>query len=105
MPYKHLIQGIPDDATVADVFKRHQHLLQETMRTLTEAGAGTCHNVLMTKHWILMIPRRSKGRDSLYANGMGMMGMVWLKDQSEREAWTRFGMSDYLRELGVPVDW
>lgn len=51
---------------------------------------------------MVVVPRRWKGEDGVGAGGVGMMGSVWVRDQGERDAWTRFGMGKYLAAMGIP---
>jgi ATP adenylyltransferase/5',5'''-P-1,P-4-tetraphosphate phosphorylase II len=89
---------------VDDISSRYQRALQRTRDVLKEPGKAVAHNVVMVKEWIIVIPRTSKGVDGCGANGLGMMGMVWVKDQEERDCWTKFGPSKYLIQLGIPND-
>jgi ATP adenylyltransferase/5',5'''-P-1,P-4-tetraphosphate phosphorylase II len=87
---------------VADLVQTHIKLLQKTRATLEEAGA-TDYNVVFTQSWMMMIPRRHAGRDGVCANAAGMVGMVWVKHQEERDAWTKEGLTEFLAFLGIPA--
>ncbi|MCJ1332245.1 hypothetical protein MMC10_008937 [Thelotrema lepadinum] len=62
------------------------------------------HNVVMTREWMMVIPRRRAGLDGATANTAGMLGMVWVNDQAQLEGWMRLGPAKVLAELGVPSE-
>lgn len=43
-------------------------------------------------------------KDDAGANTAGMLGLVWLRDQAERDTWARLGYSRHLQYLGIPND-
>lgn len=61
------------------------------------------YNVVVVREWMLVIPRRHHGREGVECNAVGMMGMVWVRDEEEREGWVRLGMTEHLRWLGIGV--
>ncbi|KXH43219.1 hypothetical protein CNYM01_03194 [Colletotrichum nymphaeae SA-01] len=65
-------------------------------------GGGKDYNVVMAEDWMCVVPRRLVGRDGVGANGAGMIGLVWLRDQAERNGWDSFGLTEHLFQLGVP---
>ena len=62
------------------------------------------YDIVMTRKWMALIPRSSKGKDGINTNGAGMMGLVWVQDQEERDGWTKLGMTKHLTDMGVPRD-
>ncbi|KAK6353871.1 hypothetical protein TWF730_008293 [Orbilia blumenaviensis] len=102
IPYKHYIIALPENPSVEDLVRRHNSLVGLAKIALEKVG-GTAHNVVMTKDWIMVIPRRSKGCDGVGANAAGMMGMVWIGSEKERDSWTAFGLTQYLQGLGIPA--
>ncbi len=57
----------------------------------------------MTDEWVCVIPQRCARKGIAKANSAGMLGLVWLKDQAERDAWTKFSLTEHLAYLGFPV--
>lgn len=47
-----------------------------------------------------VIPRLRGGVPKTGANALGMLGLVWVKDESEREAWMELGPRDFLVHSG-----
>ncbi|OCL06377.1 hypothetical protein AOQ84DRAFT_297103 [Glonium stellatum] len=102
VPYKHWVIGIPRFATAVDVAHRYFQLLEKTKENLKEQSDCQAYNIVFVEEWIILIPRTHKGREDIGANGAGMMGLVWVRDQHERDGWTRFGMTKHLTYLGIP---
>ncbi|KAK6335171.1 hypothetical protein TWF718_010608 [Orbilia javanica] len=102
VPYKHYIIALPERPTADDLVERYRTLVGLAKLTLQDTG-GTAHNVVMTKDWIMVIPRSSKGFEGVGANAAGMVGMVWVGSEEERNRWTSLGLGAYLQKLGVPL--
>lgn len=67
-------------------------------------GAAPCpHNLVFTRRWMLVIPRRrgAVGKE-IAANAIGMLGVIPVASHHEMEGWIEFGPARALTELGVP---
>lgn len=102
VPYKDQLAGLLSSNSAESVFFIYQTLL-DSMRPYMEEHGTEDYNTILTKDWMLLIPRRHHGRDGVEANAVGMMGMVWVRGEEEREGWNRLGMTEHLRWLGVPA--
>ncbi|KAK6511786.1 hypothetical protein TWF481_000692 [Arthrobotrys musiformis] len=102
VPYRHYVVALPANPSLEDIVRRYNTLVGLAKLAL-EKIEGTAHNVVMTKDWIMVIPRSSKGCDGVGANAAGMMGMVWVGSELERNSWTNFGLTSYLQKLGMPL--
>ena len=95
--------GFFDATKSSSLYELYQNLLLSLEVAL--GGAVEAHNVVFTKDWLCVVPRRtSGGHTGPSANSMGMMGMVWVADEKERKHWDEVGFSSYLQELGYPPD-
>ena len=105
IPFKHWAMRFPPHSTATHLLFRYQRLLEKTTEALQDASAKIAYNVVIKSPWILLIPRtHARSRDGCAAtNGAGMLGLVWVADQAERNDWTRLGMSDHLAYLGIPA--
>lgn len=76
----------------------------ESQTTTPDATDGPCpHNVILTRRWILVIPRRQAAvATTAGANALGMLGVIAVATQEEADSWIRLEMRECLRELGVP---
>lgn len=65
--------------------------------------AACPHNMILTKRWIIVLPRRRAGiNKEAGANAMGMLGYIAVASQKEIDNWLRLGLKEVLSELGVP---
>ncbi|OCK75510.1 hypothetical protein K432DRAFT_429370 [Lepidopterella palustris CBS 459.81] len=77
---------------------------RSSLRIVGEKEAICPHNVVLTKEWLLVIPRRSNNFKGVTANSAGMVGSVWLANEDQLEGWKMAGMTEVLAELGVPAE-
>ncbi len=69
------------------------------------------YNVAMTADWMCLVPRRRGGRgdasSSIGANTLGMLGVVWVASQRERDEWMGTsgggGIAQNLVFMGYPL--
>lgn len=67
------------------------------------SGAACPHNMILTSRWLLVLPRRRAAiNKEAGANAMGMLGFIAVATKKEMDNWVRLGLTDVLRELGVP---
>lgn len=104
VPFKHFVLALPSDASVEHVHATYAHLLGLSQGALATSDSDSRdYNVAMTAEWITVIPRRTAGTHGPFgANAAGMLGMVTVPDQGQREWWAKLGYTEYLRQLGVP---
>lgn len=57
----------------------------------------------LTDSWLCLIPRRHGRLDGIGTNTAGMLGLVWVRDQAEREAWDTLGRLRHLERLGIQI--
>ena len=96
VPFQHAILPIRHDVN-CDVWTLYRMLCD--MLALAE---GKPHNVFFTKQWIVVIPRSKAKSDGLAANAASMLGLVWIKNEAELQAWKDRGPLDVLKDVGVP---
>lgn len=87
----------------SQIFMLYKDMLADL--ELSIGAAVQAHNVIFTKDWLCIIPRRtSGGYNEPPANSMGMMGIIWVADEKERRYWGETGLSANLTTLGYPPD-
>jgi ATP adenylyltransferase len=65
-------------------------------------GAACPHNMIMTKRWMAVVPRRRAAvTKAVAANAMGMLGYIAVATEAEVDEWIRAGLTESLKELGV----
>ena len=71
----------------------------------TPPGAACPHNMILTKRWIIILPRRRAGiNKEAGANAMGMLGYIATATQNEISNWMQLGLTETLGHLGVPKE-
>lgn len=113
--HKHFILPLSRDADAESVVRVHERLLQRMREFVVgfdgSGGGGhpsvdPPHNVVMTREWMCLIPRRRSGIDrGTPANALGMVGVVWTTREGEGDWWLRQSGSvrEHLKHLGYPV--
>lgn len=111
IPFKYYIKRLDDQnasvtsKTPENLREIYDNLCKEAQRawqaTTSDASDHLPHNMVLTKNWIMVIPRRRAGTQGASANAAGMMGMVWVTKQQELDCWTTYGPVKVLAELGV----
>ena len=102
VPFRHYAIRFPQDVGVDGIVVRHNKLLGEVKQDHKKFGTAGGYNVLMVSEWLCLIPRTHSKRDKTAAGAAGMIGLVWLKDQDERDSWERLGYTEHLKYLGIP---
>ena len=104
VPFKHFSIRLPNHADTKTAYEAYLRLLELSRETLARLGEGSRdYNVAMTADWITVIPRRSS-EGPYGANAAGMLGIVYLPDQQERDRWAQVGYTKQLEAFGIPVD-
>jgi sulfate adenylyltransferase (ADP) / ATP adenylyltransferase len=81
------------------------HALYREMLSTSESTlryVPIAHNVVFTADWLCVIPRRRAKIGEVAANSMGMMGLIWVASEEERDGWNSFRLSKHLSQLGYP---
>lgn len=95
---------LPGHADANAVYKAYLRLLEPSREVLAKSGKGSRdYNVAMTADWIAVIPRRTSN-GPYGANAAGMLGIVYLPDQEERDKWSQLGYAEQLVAFGIPID-
>lgn len=102
VPFEHYVVGISKDAKASDVFQQYQKALSKTKESFKGKEEKEAYNVVLVRDWVVLVSRTSKGRDDAPTNAAGMLGMVWVRSDEERQKWTDLGLSTYLALLGIP---
>lgn len=101
-PYKSWSIALSSYARAADLYRCYQSLHQQMDAKPAGSSEHAAYDVVLTREWMTLIPRSSKGHDGVNTNGAGMMGLIWVRDQDERDGWTKLGMTKLLVEMGLP---
>ena len=106
-PLVHFIQryeqlpggSIKDTAQLLEIYLG---MLQKAREVLQLSDDVPCpHNFIMTKKWMLVIPRRAKLYNEISANSPGMLGSVYISNHEQVDRWKEFGPVTTLTHLGL----
>ncbi|KAF2720993.1 hypothetical protein K431DRAFT_339036 [Polychaeton citri CBS 116435] len=102
----------PHQMTPDDIIKIYNDLLEQATNVgdgrsehahRAPPGAACPHNMIITKQWMVVLPRRRGGiNQKAGANALGMLGVIAVATRHEINNWLQLGPTDVLRELGVP---
>ncbi|KAE9982644.1 hypothetical protein EG327_005795 [Venturia inaequalis] len=105
LPYKYFSVDFADQAQPSKelLLKTYQNLLGRCEGLVSgKQGESVPHDVILTKHWMVVIPRSKRNFEgSSDVNAAGMVGMIWLKHDEEVDKWKELGPARVLRQLGV----
>ncbi|KAJ5598448.1 hypothetical protein N7537_008532 [Penicillium hordei] len=109
VPFRWFYRRFEGNVTSAALFGTYKDLLEEATKVggeyTTDAppGAVCPHNVIFTKRWMIVLPRR-RGAINKEAgvNSLGMLGVIAVATTKEIDNWVRLGLTESLAELGVP---
>ena len=102
LPFMHGVRSVVD-ATPSDVHAACEAILDGLEARLQ--GMWTrddSYNLLLTKEYLMVIPRRAEFVESVGANAMGFAGSFFLGTQAEIDDLKRLGPSRVLQGLGFP---
>lgn len=92
-----------------DAFTVHEIYLDMLVKCKTllglkeEVTVSLCpHNLVLTKEWMIVIPRRSNDYNGVGANAIAVMEMLVMAAREILRMWIDNGPARVLRELGVP---
>lgn len=108
LPYKYFCIDFADQKQPSKdwLLKTYKNLLGQCEELLSgKPGESVPHDVVLTKKWMLVIPRlRRNFEGSSDVNAAGMIGMIWLKYDEEVAKWMELGPAKVLGHLGVSND-
>ncbi|KAJ4298101.1 hypothetical protein N0V90_006000 [Kalmusia sp. IMI 367209] len=90
-------------AQVADVYSGLISQAKQSLGLL-QSEAACPHGLFLWKDWMIVIPRRTAGIHGTKASAAtgGMVGSVWLHEETPIEDWLKLGCRNVLAQLGVP---
>lgn len=110
LPYVVLYRALDPQKQNAfeDLWEAYQAHLKQCETELGVQGDGSLpHNIILTRDWLLTIPRRAATMDGTrghIVNATAMIGLVWLHEATQVDGWKQTGPAQVLRTLGVPND-
>ncbi|KAJ5375502.1 hypothetical protein N7517_007508 [Penicillium concentricum] len=109
VPFEWFYRRFEGEVTPAVLFGAYRDLLGEATKAAGDhtasapAGAVCPHNMILTKRWMIVLPRRRGGiNKEAGVNSLGMLGVIAVATTREIDNWVRLGLTESLAEVGVP---
>ena len=88
-------------------FDRYHALLEATGLRAVEVN-GELHqsapyNLLVTRQWMLLVPRYSESVEGISVNALGFAGSLFVRDAAQMEVIKRLGPMSVLQRVAVPA--
>lgn len=96
LPVRHALVDTPKDG---------QTLASTVARLLEGLGVtpGAPWNLLATREWLLVVPRRQESFEDISVNALGFAGSFAVTNEAQRERLRAVGPMDALREVAFPT--
>jgi len=78
-------------------------LYREMLDALAAAGAPHPYNLLVTRRWVLLVPRSRESFEEISVNALGFAGSLFVWNASLMRRVEVMGPMEVLRQVGVPV--
>ncbi len=72
------------------------------LKAVGRGGEPGPYNLLVTRDWMLLVPRSAEAYESISVNALGFAGSLLVRDERELELVCERGPMAVLREVGVP---
>ncbi|CAG8896514.1 unnamed protein product [Penicillium egyptiacum] len=109
VPFEWFYRRFEGDMTPTTLFGVYKNLLEEATKvgrdyTASAPPGAVCpHNMILTKRWMIVLPRR-RGAVNKEAgvNSLRMLGVIAVATMKEIDNWVKLGLTESLAKLGVP---
>jgi ATP adenylyltransferase len=106
LPYLHALAKLRPDASrtpsaTTDVLRS---LYLEMLRAFGCVGGDRPYNLLITRDWMLFVPRAQEKWESTSVNALGFAGALLVRDEDELARVREVGPMQLLRHVGVARD-
>jgi sulfate adenylyltransferase (ADP) / ATP adenylyltransferase len=80
--------------------------LASYLRLMHALGLGPAapYNLLLTPHWMLLVPRTAEHAQGISVNALGFAGSLFVRDAAQMETVRRIGPMTLLERVGIPRD-
>lgn len=117
LPFAHALvrwdlQQVEDPLNAADLTLQVYYQLMEALNLLKavsedpEAGqipdVTGAYNLLATREWMMVIPRRHESYASISVNSLGFAGTLLVRDQEQLQHLKKLGPMQILEQVGLP---
>lgn len=112
-PFRHAVAPLPETAWQAEAPDVRVRRAAEAMRLAYRALAARVglrlptgrptepYNLLATRRWMLLVPRRREGFEGVSINALGFAGSILIRNKAQWETVQRIGPLGLLRQVGI----
>ncbi len=107
LPFRHAFATLEPTATNADALhERYKNLLDKTGITALEGNDGMRqsmpYNLLVTREWMLLVPRSRECFDTISVNALGFAGSFFVKESRQFRIIEQTGPMSVLSAVALP---
>lgn len=103
-PFQHSFTWLNLDWTVSPELLGQQVIQSyQTLLTALNANTETAYNFLMTREWMLIVPRKQERFGSIGINSLGFAGALLVRNQEELQQVKQHKPLDILTAVALPV--
>ena len=112
LPFRHAFARLDtDELTRADaaqrVLSRYRALLEEARVGTVDVDRVPCHatpyNLLVTRRWMLLVPRSQERVEGVSVNALGFAGSLFVRDAVQLAVIERLGPMTVLERVALPA--
>ncbi len=99
LPFAHAFITLPAIQSSETLLDCYDQLLQAVgLRCDRPSGA---YNLLVTREWMLMVPRSQESFQSISVNSLGFAGTLFVRDEQQMQTLKQHSPLEVLRQVGV----
>ena len=111
LPFRHAfarvaLDEVAPDAAAQTAFASYRALLEAAGVGAVETGGEPCHatpyNLLVTRRWMLLVPRSTERVEGVSVNALGFAGSLFVRDAAHLELIERLGPMNVLQRVALP---
>jgi ATP adenylyltransferase len=110
LPFRHAVCRLADVSTATMLYEVYLSLMTAAglvgcrARGAARARPSPPYNLLMTRDWMLVVPRRHESAHGISLNALGFAGSLFVRDDAEMSVVERVGPMRMLRAAALPAE-
>jgi ATP adenylyltransferase len=98
LPFRNALTRLPPGTSARELFDKYTALLREAR------AANGPYNLLVTREWMLLVPRSQPTHDGIPVNSLAFGGALFVRGDDELAAVARVGPMAVLQRVSIPKD-
>lgn len=106
-PFVQAIAACPDISSINPLeiapilLEKYQQLLDKTDLDPKKSGKPAPYNLLMTREWMMVIPRSKESYKNISINSLGFAGALLVRNAEQMEQLKQIGPLTFLQKVGI----